>query len=202
MDVINLEKIDLRTRNKLATREALGRAAFRLALEQGPENVRVEKIAAEAGVSPRTYNNYFSSREEAICAIATEKARQIGQMLWSMPASEPLDEAVIRVMLEEYAGGAEPDRVGMRMLTSNPLLRGEFLKSIEAVEVPLAEAIAVRTGTDADKDLFPRVAAAAVAQATRVAIEQWLDDGDALFTDVLREALTMLAPALRSPLSE
>jgi pyruvate/2-oxoglutarate dehydrogenase complex dihydrolipoamide acyltransferase (E2) component len=61
----------LRERKKEATREALSMAALRLALERGIANVRVGDIAAAAGVSPRTYNNYFSNREQAICALST-----------------------------------------------------------------------------------------------------------------------------------
>ena len=64
----------MRERKKLATREALSAAALRLALEHGPQNVRVDDIAEAAGVSPRTYNNYFSSREQAIVvALAAER---------------------------------------------------------------------------------------------------------------------------------
>ncbi|HEY5017289.1 MAG TPA: helix-turn-helix domain-containing protein, partial [Streptosporangiaceae bacterium] len=58
----------LRERKKLATRQALGAAAMRLAIERGLENVLVEDIAAAADVSPRTFNNYFASKYEAICA--------------------------------------------------------------------------------------------------------------------------------------
>ena len=54
----------MRERKKLATRKALSAAALRLAREHGPQNVRVDDIAEAAGVSPRTYNNYFSSREQ------------------------------------------------------------------------------------------------------------------------------------------
>jgi AcrR family transcriptional regulator len=50
-----------RERKKQATRKALRDAALRLALECGPDNVRVD-LAEAAGVSPRTYKN-FSSRE-------------------------------------------------------------------------------------------------------------------------------------------
>ena len=45
--------------------------ALRLAVERGLENVTVEDITAEAGVSLRTFGNYFSSKYEAICAIGT-----------------------------------------------------------------------------------------------------------------------------------
>ncbi len=52
--------------------------ALRLAVERGLENVTVEDITAEAGVSLRTFGNYFSSKYEAICAIGTDRARRIG----------------------------------------------------------------------------------------------------------------------------
>ncbi len=190
------EDLGLRARKKLATRAALSLAALRLALERGPENVRVDDIAAAVGVSPRTYNNYFSSREEAICAVVAERGRRVGAVLQGRPADEPLAEAIIHAMVQEYAGGAEPDKWAIGMITSAPGLRGEFLKTITAIERPLAEAIAERTGTDAEHDLFPLVLAGAVASATRVATEFWLSqDTAAPFAAVLRDALTRVSPA-------
>ena len=56
-------------------------AALRLAVERGLENVTVEDITAVAGVSLRTFGNYFSSKYEAICAIRTDRARRIGATL-------------------------------------------------------------------------------------------------------------------------
>ena len=72
--------MDLRARNSRATREAISNAALRLAVEQGPNGlalVRVHDIATAAGVSPRTYNNYFSSRAEAICAFQADQAGRL-----------------------------------------------------------------------------------------------------------------------------
>ncbi|MBC6461754.1 TetR/AcrR family transcriptional regulator [Actinomadura sp. HBU206391] len=189
----------LRARKKLATREALSRAALRLALERGLENVRVDEIAAAAGVSPRTFNNYFSSREEAICFLGVQRAQRIGRALRARPADEPLDEAIGNAMAQEYAGHAEPDKVAMRMLVSEPGLRGEFLKGIVSLEEPLAEAIAARTGTDAERDLFPRVLAAAVSSAARTATGHYLrTDTTAPFATVVREAISVIAPAARA----
>ena len=55
----------LRETKKAATRTALSRAAAEIALMEGPEAFTVAAIAAAAGVSPRTFHNYFPSREDA-----------------------------------------------------------------------------------------------------------------------------------------
>lgn len=195
------EDLGLRARKKLATREALSLAALRLALERGLDKVRVDDIAAAAGVSPRTYNNYFSSREEAICAVGLERARRVGSALRQRPAGEPLGEAIVSAVVEQHAGRYGPDRAApdkemIRLIVSAPALRGEFLKTTAAIEAELAEGIAARTGIDADRDLGPRVLAAATASAIRVATEHWLrpDTADD-FTTVLTDALRRLIPA-------
>ena len=192
-----VETVDLRTRNKQATREAISTAALRLAVEQGPGGlalVRVRDIAAAAGVSPRTYNNYFSSREEAICAVQADRARRLGQAVLARPADEPLDRAITAAVIDHF-GTAEPDKVGLRMIMSTPELEGEALKAFATAEGPLAEAIAERTGTDLSADLYPHVMAAATASAIRVAGLYWLEPGTTeSFATVLRRALTHIFP--------
>lgn len=196
---MNDDAMDLRARNRQSTREAIGHAALRLAIEQGPNGlalVRVHDIAAAAGVSPRTYNNYFSSRAEAICAFQADQSGRAGQALRSRPADEPLDQAVVAAMIELYTD-PEPDRAGLRMIMSTPELEGEALKAFTMAEGPLAEAIAARTGTDPARDLFPAVTAAAVAGAIRVAGRHWLAPGTTdSFATVLRRALSCVAFAL------
>ncbi len=75
----------LRERKKLATRHALSTAAMRLAIERGLDNVLVEDIAEAAGVSARTFNNYFASKYEAICALQQDRATRIGDALRCRP---------------------------------------------------------------------------------------------------------------------
>ncbi|MGI8332782.1 TetR/AcrR family transcriptional regulator [Actinomadura scrupuli] len=191
------EPVDMRTHHKLATREAISTAALRLAVEHGPGGlalVRVRDIAAAAGVSPRTYNNYFSSREEAICAVESDRARRLGQALLSRPAAEPLGQAIAAAVIEHY-GTAEPDKVGLRMIMSSSELEGEALKAFTTAEEPLAAAIAERLGTDPAHDLYPQVMAAAIAGAVRVAARHWLDPGHTeSFATVLGRALAHVLP--------
>lgn len=61
----------LRDKKKLATRQALGEAAFELAVERGIDAFVVEDIVTKAGYSRRTFANYFSCKEEAIANSLT-----------------------------------------------------------------------------------------------------------------------------------
>jgi AcrR family transcriptional regulator len=192
----------LRERKKIATREALSAAALRLALTHGPDNVRVEDIAEAAGVSPRTYNNYFSSREQAIvAAITAERALRIAAALRARPADEPLAEAVVEALVEQYG---EPPADALLLITSAPGLRAEYVDTVAAIEQPLASAIAARTGSK--DDLATSVLAAAVSAAARVAVQRWVSavPGTNLvvprgaLADILREALAHVLPALRA----
>ncbi len=62
------------------------------------------------------------------------------------------------------------------------------------METDLVEAIARRGGFDAAKDLFPRILAAAVTAAARVATEYWLrPETDAPYSVLLRDAVSTAA---------
>jgi AcrR family transcriptional regulator len=156
--------------------------------------------APAAGVSPRTYNNYFSSREQAIVvALAAERGHAVAAALRERPADEPLEHAVVGALIEQYSDGGEPDRDTLALITSTPALQAEFLDTIAAIERPLADAIAARTGAADQGELGPEVLAAAVSGATRVAAERWLQpEPDVRFSDMLNEALTWIVPALRA----
>jgi AcrR family transcriptional regulator len=181
----------LRQRKKAETRDALSQAAIDLALREGPENVRVPDIAAQAGVSPRTFNNYFSSVPEAICAGPADRARGLGDALRGRPAGEPLAQAITHAMLGESSD--RRDRVLVHMIMTTASLRGEMFKAVVAREISLAEAIAERVGSPAG-DLFPRLLAASYCSATRVVTHRWMEDQDADFDTLLRHALDLVAP--------
>jgi AcrR family transcriptional regulator len=193
----------LRERKKLATRQALSWAAIRLAVEQGFDNVRVEDIAAAAGVSPRTYNNYFASKEEAICAVSVDRAELIGVTLLERPADESLADALLAAMMTYYQPpGGELDRTWVnatRLMMTAPALRGEMLKAGSTTETRLAEAIAQRCGLTAE-DLYPHVLGAMLAGAARMGIQHWLRSGTTEpFTGVLATALRQALAGVDAP---
>ncbi|MGW5029164.1 TetR/AcrR family transcriptional regulator, partial [Streptomyces albidoflavus] len=160
----------LREQKKQATRAALREAALRLALEHGPENVRVDDIADAAGVSPRTYNNYFSSREQAIvAAITAEREARIAEEVTAAPAHTSLADALTGAILARYTEPGDTERF---LVTATPPLREAFLEAATELEGPLADAIGRRLG-DTTTPTAP-VLAAAVAAAVRIALHQWL----------------------------
>ena len=191
----------LRERKRRAARDALSGAAIRLAIERGLENVRVEDIAAEVGVSTRTFNNYFSSKEEAICAITVRRNARIGELLVNRPASEPIWEAVTNAVVEHFSGLGDPDRefiARFRLMAGNSSLRGEFLRAHGEVERVIAAAIAERTGLEAE-ELGPRLLAGTVASTMRIAMHHWLNsDAVVSLTELLRTALTEMSTGIPS----
>jgi AcrR family transcriptional regulator len=201
----------LRERKKQATREALREAALRLAVERGPDQVRVEDIAEAAGVSPRTYNNYFASREQAIVSgVTADREARIAAAVAARPAGVRLADAVTEAVVEQYTNTGEREHEALLLINTRTALRDAFLDTTAGIEPPLAAVIAERLG-DAGAHTA-RVLAASVAAAVRIALEGWLQPtGNAgaaesfgagglvvpsgSLPDQLRAALSPLAPA-------
>lgn len=195
----------LRERKKQATREALREAALRLAVERGPDQVRVEDIADAAGVSPRTYNNYFASREQAIVAAVTaDREVRVAAAIAARPTGARLADAVADAVVEQYTDPGRDAREVLLLIAGRAALREAFLDATAGIARPLAGVIADRlTGTPPST---ARVLAASVAAAVRIALEDWIGTaggtgGSGLVVPSgslpvrLREALAPLAPA-------
>ncbi|MDX3226353.1 TetR family transcriptional regulator [Streptomyces sp. ME19-01-6] len=199
----------LRERKKAETRAALSWAAIRLSVEHGFDNVKVEDIAEAAGVSPRTFNNYFSSKGEAIAARQLDRYLRIAETLRERPA-EPLWDAVLRSVLSQFGPDAAsaahpvPDpaqwTAGVRVMLAEPALQGELLRAGAIAEAEIAAAVAERTGTDVQQDLYPHLVASAVMAATNAARAHHLrTDPPVPMSRLLTDAFTQLAAGLPTP---
>lgn len=193
----------LRERKKAATKAALSHATLRLALEKGGvDAVTAEDIAAEAGVSTRTFHNYFSSKDAAllydfneitarIIAAVRERARH--QPIW-----DALRDACIDVRIDErFDFGALQCKD--QLIHSSPSLishqAAQFLEFFnEALDV-----VAEATGRD-EHDMYPRLVLGAAILAWRIAHEHWLAHPErAPLDEVIADAFEQYASGVISP---
>ena len=194
------EQLGLRERKKLATRAALGRAAWQLTIERGYAHARVEDIAAAAGVSARTFSNYFSSKEEALLSVGEDRGARMVAALRDRPEGEPLWEALAHAVSEQFAGDGEVPQAYARAIRFPPELTAAQRRLHSAIEAALTAAIGGRTGTDPERDLYPRLVASVVVSATQTAFDHWrASEPGAPFPEVLREVLRQVAAGLPAP---
>ena len=165
----------LRERKKQQTREALHRAAMCLYAERGADSVTVNDICAAAGVSPRTFFNYFESKDGAILDWYEEQA---GGSLADRIAGRPAEEAPLLAIYEAITAGirrlqqSPTWREYQQLMRQNPRLVPGSVADARRSQALMCEGVARRTGHTAD-DLYPRALAAAAHAVTRAALAQW-----------------------------
>jgi len=197
------DQLGLRYRKKLAARRSLRSAAVRLVADRGLKNVTVEDIAEEADVSVRTFFNYFSSKEEAIVGLEPERAAELRQALLARPTSEPPLVALQAVLVDLAAPLADRQEewlLHMRVIRQEPSLLPSVLASFAAHERILIEALAERTGTDPDRDLYPALVASVAIAAFRVAMNRWRSlEGAHSLPRLVEAALRQVQAGLPAP---
>ena len=95
------EPTSRRELNKARTHQALIDAARELGQEHGLGNVTAEDIADRAGVSRRTFFNYFSGIEGVVAAGMAEPLERIAAALRRRPLDEQPLEAIAAALREE-----------------------------------------------------------------------------------------------------
>lgn len=169
----------LRERKKAETLAALQDAALRLAARHGVDKVSIEAIADEVGVSPRTFFNYFSSKEDAILGGSPSDPSPLAGYLRDRPAGEaPLD--ALRSALKDSVERLQddPDRWVLRrqLVQRHPELAARYAARLAQVEQDLVVEIARRVDLDPDHDLYPGTVVGAAMAAVRVAMTVWQND--------------------------
>jgi AcrR family transcriptional regulator len=199
-------RLPLRERKKLATRRTLRAAALDLVTRRGFSQVTVEDIAEAADVSPRTFFNYFPSKEAALFGADPARIAALRDGLLHHAPGQPLE--ALRLVLAQDARGVAEELLAlggnptdwlrrMKEARADPHLRAAQSAQMAMVERAMAEALAERLGTDADRDPYPALLAAVATGTIRVCMQSWAASGGTTpldqFTD---EAFRALADGL------
>ena len=184
-----------RGRPKSTSRRELQLIALRLFAAQGFENTTIEQIAAEAGVSERTFFRYFGSKASVLWTEFETEVDAIRTALAEVPDDVPMMDAirVAVVSANHYRAQDVPEmRARMRMIATVPALSASAAEHYDSWERVVSEFAARRLGQPAGS-LHPLTVGRATLAACRAAHERWSVRADYDLTVYLDAALTALA---------
>ena len=168
-----------REQRKQDTRRALEDAALRRFAAEGYDATSVESIAADAGVSARTFFRYFATKDEVLDMGRVERQAALREVVASAPGTGlAVVEAAIGVLASGFADDRERVALRQRAAASSPVLRGRLFDTFGSWEHALSRALAERGEADADT-----LAAVGVAIFS-AAVTGWLRSGGSLTEQV------------------
>jgi AcrR family transcriptional regulator len=195
----------LRARKKTATRLALHEAALRLVAERGLDRVSIDDIAGRADVSPRTFFNYFATKDDAVVGLDPAGPAEQAAAFAARPASETAVEAMRAIALEQATRMAEDPQLWplrLQVVEAHPVLVGKLAAAFGESDRVLAAAIAERTGTRLDDDVLPMLLACVAGAAMRTSLHRWFaSDFTVSLPGLVGEAWDCVAAGLPAPLS-
>jgi AcrR family transcriptional regulator len=157
------EKLGLRERKKLQTRETIARAALRLFAEQGYDETTLAEIAEAADVAPRTIFAYFQSKEDILFCEELTFLHAIKLRLDERPAGTTTVDA-LREFISSLEDPPEDARLRKQIITANPALQMKMRGRHAELEPMLAESIAKDLGSEPG-DIRPLLVAASISAA-------------------------------------
>ncbi len=153
----------LRERKRQQTRQELISAAMRLFDERGYEQTTVAEIASAAGVSTKTFFNYFASKDEVLFPHLSHRIDAAVAIIEQRGPDDQMADVLVAAMqhmladalAEEVDGGLASVR--LPMIVSVPAVQAATLHRYFLAETQLAQAL-----QRAYQDTLDPAAAAAV----------------------------------------
>jgi AcrR family transcriptional regulator len=159
------------------TRAALRRAAMARFLAQGVEATTAEQVAADAGVTLRTFYRHFASKHDLLFADYDSGLQWFRGALAARPADEPIVESVRSAI---FAFPYDVQAVSqLAQLRADELDPERIVEHLRRVEADLADAVAEqlerRAGDRSELDrLDAMVTARCIAAAVFAAMDVWM----------------------------
>ena len=162
-----------------STHEALRQAALKSFARKGFTNVTVTELAAEAGVTERTFFRHFPTKEAVLFQDYETQLEWLAEALAQRPASESLFEAVLASVaafphdleVVRQAASARAELISAERIAGHlRVVQSSFARV-------LTDFIRNRNPDAANIELGAEVAGSALAAALVVAVENWGRNG-------------------------
>ena len=201
----------LRERKRVATRQAIQLAVLQLALDRGLEHVTIEEVSRAVDISPRTFFNYFVSKEAAIAGDSPVEVddAEFADFIAGGPTGDLLHD-LGEVMAKASDNSSESRDILLlrrQLHAKYPQLFQLRMAGLRAFEDQLAEVVAQRLAHDdptlaSDENALKsraRLITLVAFGALRHAWSCWADKGDASdppLSEQLRESFLQLETLL------
>lgn len=151
--------------------------AMRIFGEEGDTSATVERIAAEAGISARTFHRYFPAKEDVVRPVFERSAELTSAALRAAPSGgDPVDvlvDAMMALLGETQLRMTPQHQVFMRLVSELPELRLRWREAGNTAQDAVREFLAGRIDPDPDHRLQD-LPATLVVQAVHHVLELWL----------------------------
>jgi AcrR family transcriptional regulator len=190
-----------RERRSALKRRTITRAAIQLALDKGLDSVTVENISEAADIAPRTFFNYFSTKDDALTMQPTWSAGALRELLASRPADEPIIRSVrelAKEIAESYGPARDEAELWRELWRRYPaLLTRAQPKGEEEVFRILILAVAERMKVDPLQDIYPSVMITTAFSIIQWAVRfSWVLDNGKSVDELIDDAFALLERGL------
>jgi len=167
----------LRERRHRQTSADIRDAAVRLARARGFDKVTVEEICAQAGISSRTFFNYFPNKESAIAYGPSDiPADLVADFVAAGPASYSVVLSELITLAAHHLRDVPPPRDlaegCLELAKTSPAVLSAFLAEFERFQNHLTDIVVRRQKMRPDDEMAVLIAALALT-AIRSGIERW-----------------------------
>ncbi|MFJ4655159.1 TetR/AcrR family transcriptional regulator [Nocardia sp. NPDC088792] len=180
------------------TERRLQQAAMELFAERGYAAVTIAEIAERAGLTKRTFFNYFTDKREVLFAGAQAfEAGVVGHLTDSDANLAPIEVAIAALTRagQELAGYSEFAAARQQLIASSSELQERDLNKMTALAAAIAESLG-RRGVPARIATLAAQAAVAVFTAAYAA---WVEDATADLHVLMQQSLADLRRAVGAP---
>ena len=171
------DQIGLRERRRRQTSADIRDAAVRLALARGFDKVTIDEICTEAGISTRTFFNYFPNKESAIAYGPSDIPPElVADFVVAGPAPYSVVLAELITLAAHHLRDVPPPREQaahmLELAKTNPAVLAAFLADLERFQHQLTDIIVRRQAMHPDDEMAALISALALT-AVRSGLEKW-----------------------------